>query len=150
MENGQLRLQPIRYDGLNAKQKEIYNFQKIAAVLADYGFNCIKLQDDWLGADFLAYHKDGSQTLRVQLKGRVAIYQKYRGRDLYIAFPLDEDGRRVWYLVPHDELVRLAGEHTNWLNTPSWEKDGYSSARPNPRLRNALEQYKLKELNQRG
>lgn len=77
METGKLTLKPIRYDDLNAKQKEIYNFQKIAAALADYGFNCIKLQDDWLGADFLAYHKDGSQTLRVQLKGRVTIDKKY-------------------------------------------------------------------------
>ena len=142
MENGQLRLQPIRYAELNAKQKEIYNFQKIAAALADYGFNCIKLQDDWQGADFLAYHKDGSQTLRVQLKGRVTIDRKYLGRDLYIAFPF---GAGVWYLVPHDELVRQIGEHTNWLNTPSWKRGAYSSARLNPQLRDALEPYKLKE-----
>ena len=143
MESGQLRLRPIRYDDLNAKQKEIYNFQKIAAALADYGFNCIKLQDDWLGADFLAYHKDGSQTLRVQLKGRVTIDKKYQGRDLYIAFPFTEGGRRVWYLAPHDELVRQIGEHTNWLNTPSWEKGAYSSVSLNPQLREALEPYKL-------
>lgn len=141
MENGQLRLQPIRYADLNAKQKEIYNFQKIAAALADYGFNCIKLQDDWQGADFLAYHKDGSQTLRVQLKGRVTIDRKYLGRDLYIAFPF---GEGVWYLVPHDELVRQIGEHTNWLNTPSWKRGAYSSVSLNPQLRDALEPYKLK------
>lgn len=108
MENGKLRLQPIRYNDLNAKQKEIYNFQKIAAALADYGFNCIKLQDDWQGADFLAYHKDGSQTLKVQLKARVTIAEKYQGQGLYIAFPFADDGRRVWYLVPHDELVRIS------------------------------------------
>lgn len=95
MDAGKLELKPIRYDDLNAKQKEIYNFQKIAAALADYGFNCIKLQDDWLGADFLAYHKDGSQTLRVQLKGRVTIDKKYLERDLYITFPFQEDGGRV-------------------------------------------------------
>ncbi len=66
-------LQRIRYAELSAKQREIYNFQKIAAILADYGYNCIKLADDWQGADFLAYHKDGEQTLKVQLKGRVSI-----------------------------------------------------------------------------
>ena len=144
MENGQLQLQPIRYDDLSAKQKEIYNFQKIAAVLADYGFNCIKLQDDWLGADFLAYHKDGSQTLRVQLKGRLTIDKKYLEQDLYIAFPFTEDGLRVWYLAPHDELVRHIDEHANWLNTRSWKTAcSYSSANPNSQLRDALEQYKL-------
>ena len=37
---------PIKYSDLNSKQKEIYNFQKVAALLADYGFNCIKLAAD--------------------------------------------------------------------------------------------------------
>lgn len=153
---------PIDPDALNAKQKEIYNFQKIAAVLADYGFNCIKLQDDWLGADFLAYHKDGNPTLKVQLKSRVTIDRKYLPREeredfdrkslrreereaLCIAFPFIEGGRRIWYLVPHDELVRQIGEHTNWLNTPSWKKGAYSSVSLNPQLREALEPYKLQE-----
>ena len=137
-------LKPIRYDNLNAKQKEIYNFQKIAAVLADYGFNCIKLQDDWLGADFLAYHKDSDQTLRVQLKGRATIGQKYQGQDLYIAFPIGDNGRRGWYLLPHDKLMELVRKNTNWLNTRSWkERGGYSAAKPNHKLRAALEPYKL-------
>ena len=77
-----MKLKSIEYSELNSKQKEIYNFQKIAAKLADYGFNCIKLGDDWLGADFLAYHKDGKDTLKVQLKGRLTIDKKYRGRNV--------------------------------------------------------------------
>ena len=44
--------QRINTDELNGRQKEIYNFQKSAALLADYGFNCIKLADDWNGADW--------------------------------------------------------------------------------------------------
>jgi len=40
----------IRYESLNARQKEIFNYQKLAATLADYGFHCIKLADDWQGA----------------------------------------------------------------------------------------------------
>ena len=31
----------IDYNSLNAKQKENFNFQKVAAAFADYGFNCI-------------------------------------------------------------------------------------------------------------
>ena len=54
-----MELKKIDFKGLNAKQKEIFNYQKVAGELADYGFNCIKLADDWQGADFLAYHKDG-------------------------------------------------------------------------------------------
>ena len=49
----------IDYNLLNAKQKENFNFQKVAAAFADYGFNCIKLTDDWHGADFLTNHIDG-------------------------------------------------------------------------------------------
>ena len=142
-----LILKPIRYNDLNSKQKEIYNFQKISAILADYGFNCIKLQDDWLGADFLAYNMDSNQTFRVQLKGRATILQKYQGQDLYISFPIVDNGRRDWHLLPHDELVELVRINTNWMNTRSWkEHGGYSSANPNRKLQAALKPYKLVNL----
>ena len=36
----------IDYNWLIAKQKENFNFQKVAAAFADYGFNFIKLTDD--------------------------------------------------------------------------------------------------------
>ena len=108
-----VRLQRIVFGELNAKQKETYNFQKVAALLADYGFNCIKLDDDWQGTDFLAFHNDGATTLRVQLKSRVVISKKYQGKDLYLAFPAD--GR--WYLVPHDKLIVIAAETTPWLQS---------------------------------
>ena len=41
----------------------------------------------------------------------------------------------AWCLVPHDKLVEVIGETTNWLNTSSWQEHGsYSSANPSPRL----------------
>ena len=134
-----MQLQRINYDDLTAKQKEIYNFQKCAAILADYGFNCIKLSDDWQGADFLAYHIDGTQTFKVQLKGRVSIYKKYQGKDLYMCFPAGDD----WYLVPHDDLVRIAAETTPWLDSPSWHRGGYSSASPSREMLVCLAPYVL-------
>jgi hypothetical protein len=108
-------LKHIRYSDLNSRQREIFNFQKVAAILADYGFNCIKLADDWQGADFLAYHIDGNNTLRVQLKGRLSIDRKYVGKNLFMAFP----SKNCWYLVEHDRLVELVSQHANWLNTSS-------------------------------
>lgn len=78
----------IIYSELSPRQKEIYNFQKISAYLADYGFNCIKLSDDWNGADFLAYHLNGKDTLRIQLKSRITIDKKYINKNLHIAFPI--------------------------------------------------------------
>lgn len=134
-----MKLERIDPDSLNAKQKEIYNFQKAAAILADYGFNCIKLTDDWQGADFLAYHNNGNQTLKVQLKARVSIYQKYQDKDLYMCFPV----RGTWYLVSHDELVKIAGDTTPWLDSPSWRSGGYSSASPSRKMLNRLARYAL-------
>ena len=135
-----MKLRRIDHDGLNSKQKEIYNFQKSAAVLADYGFNCIKLADDWLGADFLAYHKDGDETLRVQLKARLTIDRKYCGSGLYMNFP----ARGSWYLIEHDELVQIVGQVTGWLETSSWKDDDeYNSPKPPRKLLEKLAAYRV-------
>ena len=134
-----MKFQKVKYEELNAKQKEIFNFQKVAAQLADYGFNCMKLPDDWQGADFLAYHKDRDRTLRVQLKGRLSIYRKYEGKDLWMCFPY----RGSWYLIPHDRLVEIVGKRTTWLDTSSWKSGGYNSAHPSRRLINAIADFRL-------
>lgn len=121
----------IPYDELNSRQKENYNFQKVAARLADYGFNCLRLTDDWQGADFIACHIDGETFLKIQLKGRLTIDKKYIGKDIYIAFILDDD----CYVYPHDDFLSdliergALGEQSNlwhqrgvrsWPRPPSW------------------------------
>ena len=135
-----MKLKKIAYSKLNSRQKEIFNFQKVAGLLADYGFNCLKLTDDWQGADFLAYHKDGAHTLKVQLKSRLIIGKKYSKKSLYMAFPFN----KVWYLIEHDHLVVLAKKHTTWLTSKSWRVKGrYSSRSLNPELLAALQGSKL-------
>ena len=47
---------------------ESYNFHKVVAP-AEYGFDCIRLADDWQGADLPACHKTMGKTLQVQLNG---------------------------------------------------------------------------------
>ena len=135
-----MKLKKIQYKHLNSKQKEIYNFQKVAAILADYGFNCIKLADDWQGADFLAYHKDGGQTLKVQLKGRLYVTKQYIGKEIYMTFPIEGD----WYLVAHDKLLAIVGDHTPWLETSSWIEGGaYGASKPSKALIQAVGPYRL-------
>ena len=135
-----MKLEKIIYEALTPRQQEIFNFQKIAGLLADYGFNCIKLADDWQGADFLAYHKDRTDTLKVELKPRLTIDRKYIGQGLWMAFPLD----LRWYLIEHDTLVRLAGALTPWLTTSSWRVKGcYHTGAPNQRFRSALREHCL-------
>ena len=50
-ENGH-GLKHIRYSDLDNKQREAYHYQKVAAILADYGFICTWQNADWHGADF--------------------------------------------------------------------------------------------------
>jgi hypothetical protein len=49
-----LNLKLISYASLNPRQKENYNYQKLSALLADYGFVTMRLSDDWRGADMIA------------------------------------------------------------------------------------------------
>ena len=135
-----MKLEKIRYSDLNSKQKEIHNFQKISSRLADYGFNCIKLADDWQGADFLAYHKDGNETLKVQLKSRVYVDDKYARKNIYMAFPIDGS----WCLIEHDELLNLVSSKTVWLQSQAWARTrAYSSPSVNKGLKSALQNYVL-------
>lgn len=94
---------PVPYSQLNARQRENFNFHKVAARLADYGFHSLRLTDDWQGADFIACHIDGQTFLKVQLKPRLFLDKKYVGKDIHIAFLLGED----CFLYPHDELLGL-------------------------------------------
>lgn len=118
-----MELKKIEYRSLNARQKENYNFQKISALLADYGFTTIRLSDDWNGADFLALHIDGITTLKVQLKPRLTFGKKYMGKELWICFP----ARDVWYLYPHDELLQRVLKETTIGESQSWIQAGLYS-----------------------
>lgn len=128
----------INYKELNSKQKENYNFQKIAAHLADYGFNCLRLSDDWQGADFIACHINGNQFLKVQLKGRLIVNKKYEGKEIYVAFHED----KTWYLYPHDKVRDEILEFGLIANTLSWTvKGGYGWPRLSNQLKSLMQQY---------
>ena len=121
----------LPYDQLKSRQKENYNFHKVAGRLADYGFNCIRLSDDWQGADFIAVHVDGETFLKVQLKGRLVLDKKYFKKGIYIAFFHGTD----LFLYEHDDLLNyvvrnnLIGEGSigwqekkarSWPAPPAW------------------------------
>ena len=53
-----MNLKKIKYNELNPRQKENYNFHKVASALAEYGYNSMRLNDDWQGADFIAVKGD--------------------------------------------------------------------------------------------
>lgn len=134
------RFTRIDYADLNSRQKENYAYQKVAGVLADYGFVTMRLSDDWQGADFIAQHIDGQTLLRVQLKSRMTIGKKYMGKYLYICF--HENG--IWYFVPHDEFVAWALKNTKIGTTHSWKVNGgYSVPYLPVTIKQHLERYKI-------
>lgn len=106
------------YSKLNSKQKENYNFHKVAATLADYGFNSMRLNDDWQGADFISVHVSGSEMLKIQLKGRFTMAKKYIGKDIYIAFI--EKGQIKLY--SHDDAINMIP--INISESKSWFENG--------------------------
>lgn len=130
----------IKYSDPTSPQKEQYNFQKVSAVLADYGFRTISLGDDWRGADFIAHHIDGETFLKVQLKGRLSVDKKYVGKDIWICFL---DGKRT-YLYPHDEFLEQILLDTNVGKTASWTQRGvYHCPSLSLDLRKMLTAYEL-------
>ncbi len=133
-----MKLTKINYSDLNSKAKEMYNFHKVSAKLADYGYTCMWLNNDWQGADFIAVHIDGITDLKVQLKGRLSFAKKYIGKEIYICF-IDK-GTDI-YLYPHDEIlniiVKKASDKT-WIDKGIWSNP--SLTKVNKQL---LESYKL-------
>ncbi len=120
-------LKKVDYRKLNSRQQENFNFLKVSAVLADYGFNTLRLSDDWQGADFIAIHVDGKIFYKVQLKGALTLDKKYAGKDIWICFRY----RNVWYLYPHDVIMKKWTKHSNYSNTVSWKVFGVAR-NPNP------------------
>lgn len=113
-----MSLAKIKYSELNSRQKENFNFQKVAGELADYGYNCLRLNDDWQGADFIACHINGDEFMKVQLKGRFTIDRKYNDKDIFIAF-LDGDD---CYLYPHDEVMKQVLAMNKINSSKAWMK----------------------------
>jgi hypothetical protein len=134
-----LNFKKITYAQLNDRQKENYNFHKLASKLADYGFNSMWLNDDWMGADFIAYNNNGI-TLKIQLKGRLTIDKKYLDKDIYVGFPLGN----TWYVYPHDEVCHYILLLDKINSSKSWaDRGGYSWPSIPKWLSENLDKYRL-------
>jgi hypothetical protein len=104
--------------------KEVINRNTVASLALAQGFNVFLPVYDG-GIDFILYRESDRELRQVQLKSRWTIDKKYEGREIWIAFPIDDD----WYLIPHDEMVRSAGRGV--MESQSWSRDGaYSRGKP--------------------
>ena len=131
---------PVAYADLNSRQKENYNFHHVAARLAEYGYNSIRVTDDWQGADFIACHIDGERFMKVQLKGRLTLDRKYEGKKIHIAFRHGDQ----CYVYPHDEMVKQVEKLGNISSSTSWsDHRSYSWPQPPAWAKNILKAYKV-------
>ena len=111
-------------------------------MLAEYGFDCVRVVNDWRGADFLAYHAEKRITLPVQLKTCLVIDERYSDYpELYVCFPLDET--RNWYLLEHKRLYEIIKRVApKWLESAKWTKGrGYWRYKAPEDFRKELERY---------
>jgi len=118
-------LTKVSYEDLNSKQKENYNYHKVAAALANYGYDSMRLNNDWEGADFISVK--GDDMIKIQLKGRFTLDKKYEKKELYIAFI--EKGIIKIYL--HDEALAIAT--SNITDSKSWDINGSYSMNQTPK-----------------
>jgi hypothetical protein len=133
-----MKLTKVNYSDLNSKAKEMYNFHKVSAKLADYGYTCMWLNNDWQGADFIAVHVDGVTDLKVQLKGRLSFAKKYIGKEIYISFI---DKNNDIYLYPHDEMLNIIVKKISdktWIDKGVWSSPNLTKVN-----KILLESYKL-------
>ena len=118
-------LTKVSYKDLNSQQKENYNYHKVAAALANYGYDSMRLNNDWEGADFISVK--GDDMIKIQLKGRFTLDKKYEKKELYIAFI--EKGIIKIYL--HDEALAIAT--SNITDSKSWDINGSYSMNQTPK-----------------
>lgn len=118
-------LTKVSYKDLNSKQKENYNYHKVASALAEYGYDSMRLNNDWEGADFISVK--GDDMIKIQLKGRFTLDKKYEKKELYIAFI--EKGIIKIYL--HDEALAIAT--SNITDSKSWDINGSYSMNQTPK-----------------
>lgn len=132
-----MKFEKIVYSELNSKAKEMYNFQKVSARLADYGFTTMWLNNDWQGADFIGVHVDGVTDIKVQLKGRLSFSKKYIGKNIFICFISDGN----IYLYPHDKVLN---QLESSISDKTYTKTGaWSTSTLTKQNRQLLEPYLL-------
>ena len=133
---------------LNGRQKENHNAAKLSAVLADYCYFIMWLNDDYNGADLIAL-RVGKESMMIQLKSAPTISEKYEGKGLWMAFPVSKAHQSVgsvgdWCVIKHDDLVSVFSE-MGYTESKSWKEDGgYSQPLPtSKKLREKLEPFCL-------
>jgi len=119
-------------------RREVILRNALSSALLELGYNVfIPVFDE--GVDLIAHRETDGDLKIIQQKSRWTVDRKYKGRNIWLAFP-DE---REWFLVPQDDMLRWPEVQT-FLKTRSWRDKGtYHKARPSKALRVRLAPYSL-------
>ena len=109
------------------------------------GYSCSPPSSNARDVDILVRRMGETSAIKVKCPGRSQsrphIYKRCLGHSIYMIFQI-QNGR--WYLVPHDDLVVIAGKTTTWLDSKSWRICGeYSSAKPSVKMLDRLRCFSL-------
>lgn len=100
---------------------ERLNYMRLSYYLVNCGFFTQWSSVDDRGADFIAIKYDSSAVYRIQLKSRATLDDKYKGKDLYMAFPLDSNSpEKDWVIVSYDDLENICGHYKSYIGKGSW------------------------------
>ena len=139
-DNGKNRLGRPAVAETTAPSGMAYNISEARRALTQFGYSCSSPSRGTQDAQIVARVPRENMSINVRCPGRVAIQAKFLEKDIHVCFP----ARGGWYLVPHDDLVQIAGETTPWLDSHSWRDRGwYSSANPSKRMLARLAPYSL-------
>ena len=102
---------------LSARSIEKMNCLKLTTLALGEGYVAyLPVVDE--GIDLILYREKPLELRKVQLKARWTIAKKYLCRDIWIAFPEDEN----WYMAPHDEMLEIAKKLRFAIGTSCWDK----------------------------
>ena len=126
------------YMKFDSRSKEAFNTAQLAAVLARGQEYLLPLRFDSNGADVLAYNPATNVSRPIQIKARATVDSRYRGKNLWIAFPhWVTEGKQDWYLILHDDLLEL------WGQEKLQGRSIYSVNSPSRELLSALTPYSI-------
>ena len=130
----------VDFDKLNTCDKRQYDYFKVSAALADYGYFSQGLLTADEHEDFIACNYSGTFQLSVLLKSRLTLASNLEHQKLHIAFY----ERGYWYVYPHDDVLTFACQTSAITNTTSWRQKGiYTFPQLTEKYRHFLEPWRL-------
>jgi hypothetical protein len=115
-----MRFERIDLGQLSVSEIRKYNYNKVTAALADYGFATELAPEGQVLWDFVATQLSSGKQIKVLIRPQMTLEKKFLGKDIYICFLEGSN----WYIYPHDQHYEHVRITSNLMDTTSWKKEG--------------------------